>query len=287
MKKGLIAFLCLPLFGNLYSQIDTSAASFFPSAIGDAWHYQDTPITTLTGDSIAGGWRYLFFDSSSVPLYKIDSMWNVVIFPTQPSYTSLLYKLLAGRGETWIYYSNPGLRIVARVEDVFWGFVLGHLTQIKRIGYYYQPGSDTTFTLWQRDDYIASGFGFYLQITEGSPTASVWLVGCIIDGITYGTMTSVQENATPLISSSYKLYPAFPNPFNPSTTISYSLPQSGQVNVSVYDLLGRTVVNLVDEFQGKGSHSVLFEPQNLPSGVYFVKLTARNFTATNKIVYAR
>ncbi len=290
MKKILIVLLYIQSYCTLYSQVDSSAASFFPAAIGNSWHYQYTQtqgyITTLTRDSVANGSRYLFFDSSSVPLYKIDSSLNVIAYPNQGTYEELRYKLTAKKNETWLSGQVP--RIVARVDDEYWGFVLGKVTQIKRIGYYYQQFPDTTlFSSWQMDLYIAAGFGFYLEITDAMQTPSEELYGCIINGITYGTMTSVKDKIDNSTPTYYKLYPSFPNPFNPSTTISYYLHRNNNVKIVVYSFLGKEVETIIDRIQAAGLYSVSFKPKGLSSGVYFVRMSAGQFTQTTKIIYSK
>jgi hypothetical protein len=292
MKIIAIAFFGLFAFHSLYSQIDSSAESFFPTSIGNSWHYQYTQtsgyITTLTRDSITTGSHFLFFDSSSVPTYEIDSTLNVFSYPTT-GYRRLQYKLKAKKGEMWVLYNiSLSTRFVARVDDEYENYVVGILTQVKQIGYYYQPVSDTTnFSAWQSDDYLASGFGFYLQITEASQTPAEELYGCIINGKIYGTMTSVRDDMKDVTPSSYKLYPAFPNPFNPSTAISYLLPKTSNVILKVYDMLGREISTLVNEEQQKGNHQIYFKPYNLASGIYLVRISTESFTATNRIIYAK
>jgi len=64
-----------------------------------------------------------------------------------------------------------------------------------------------------------------------------------------------------------------PNPFNPSTTIKYELPKTSEVTLSVYDLLGREVIALVNERREAGVHEVKFEASSLASGVYFYGLS--------------
>ena len=76
----------------------------------------------------------------------------------------------------------------------------------------------------------------------------------------------------------------YPNPFNPSTTITYQLPTNAFVNLRVYDVLGREVETLVNERQNAGDHSVTFNAGNLPSGVYFYRLQAGNYSATKKLL---
>ncbi|MDH4071037.1 MAG: T9SS type A sorting domain-containing protein [Ignavibacteria bacterium] len=64
----------------------------------------------------------------------------------------------------------------------------------------------------------------------------------------------------------------YPNPFNPSTTISYALSQNGFVSLKVYNMLGQVVASLVDQNQAAGSHTVTFNASNLPSGIYIYDL---------------
>ncbi|HEY9165681.1 MAG TPA: T9SS type A sorting domain-containing protein [Candidatus Kryptonia bacterium] len=66
----------------------------------------------------------------------------------------------------------------------------------------------------------------------------------------------------------------YPNPFNPNTVINYQLVENSFVRLKVYDILGREVKSLVNERQTAGSHNVTFSASNLPSGVYFYRLSA-------------
>lgn len=83
--------------------------------------------------------------------------------------------------------------------------------------------------------------------------------------------------------SQYRLAPAYPNPFNPSTTIEYNLPAAGFVSIKVYDLLGREVANLVNEVQMSGTHTLQFDASRLSSGIYFVRMASGNFLHTRSI----
>jgi len=64
----------------------------------------------------------------------------------------------------------------------------------------------------------------------------------------------------------------FPNPFNPSTTISYALPKSSDVSIDVFNILGKRVASLVNQRKTAGNHSVQFQASNLSSGLYFYTL---------------
>ncbi|HEY5615559.1 MAG TPA: T9SS type A sorting domain-containing protein [Bacteroidota bacterium] len=83
---------------------------------------------------------------------------------------------------------------------------------------------------------------------------------------------------------SFALEQNYPNPFNPSTTIGYTIHDDGWVNLTVYDVLGRAVLALVDEQKSRGAYSVALNASNLPSGMYFYKLTSGVYSATKKLV---
>ena len=82
----------------------------------------------------------------------------------------------------------------------------------------------------------------------------------------------------------FALHQNYPNPFNPITTISYELPKAGKVSIKIFDLLGREITTLVDEYKNAGSYEVEFKANYLPSGVYFYQLKAGDYIFTKKMV---
>jgi len=86
------------------------------------------------------------------------------------------------------------------------------------------------------------------------------------------------------IPAEYALHSAYPNPFNPTTTISYSLPEAGKVALIVYDLQGRIVAELVNGFEDVGIHEAVFDGTGLASGVYIYSLHAGDFSANGKMI---
>ncbi len=82
----------------------------------------------------------------------------------------------------------------------------------------------------------------------------------------------------------YALKSAYPNPFNPQTTIRYDLPQAGSVKLQVYDLLGKKVADLVGGLVPAGSHQVVWQTRDLPSGLYVLRMQAGEFQAVQKLV---
>ena len=87
-----------------------------------------------------------------------------------------------------------------------------------------------------------------------------------------------------VIPASYKLEQNFPNPFNPSTTIKYSVHKEGLVKITLYDVLGREVTSLVNEVKPVGNYEVNFNASNLTSGVYFYRMQAGSFIQVKKMI---
>ena len=114
---------------------------------------------------------------------------------------------------------------------------------------------ESGFSSWRPKVSIAS-LGTTLLVIGGSPASAVrGLEGASAPG-------------------AYVLRQNFPNPFNPSTTIRYELPERAHVRLEVFNLLGQKVASLVDAQQGAGSHAVVFQASGLPSGVYFCRFRA-------------
>ncbi len=84
-----------------------------------------------------------------------------------------------------------------------------------------------------------------------------------------------------------KLLQNFPNPFNPTTTIIYRIPELSFVTLKVYDVLGNEIKTLVNEEKTAGNYEIDFGGKELPSGVYFYKLNSNNFSMTKKMILIR
>ena len=94
---------------------------------------------------------------------------------------------------------------------------------------------------------------------------------------------SAQDSAVSVLPEHFNLGQNHPNPFNPSTTISYTVAKNSHVNLTVYNALGQVVAVLVNGFQQQGSYSVAWDAGNQPSGLYICRFEADGFTATKKM----
>jgi len=82
----------------------------------------------------------------------------------------------------------------------------------------------------------------------------------------------------------FELMQNFPNPFNPTTSINFKLPTAGPVKLVVFDLLGKEVMQIINEYRTAGFHSVLLDAAELPSGTYIYQLQAKNYCSTRKMI---
>jgi hypothetical protein len=106
------------------------------------------------------------------------------------------------------------------------------------------------------------------------------------EGVLYLTneLTGMKEQGSTPLPAQYRLGQNFPNPFNPSTTIEFSIPKSQFVSLKVFNALGQEVAVLVDGTLAAGNHSVSFDARQLPSGVYFYRISAGTFVESKKMV---
>jgi hypothetical protein len=130
-------------------------------------------------------------------------------------------------------------------------------------------------------DMVTDGIGLLNQKVEAG--FELALVGSIIDSVRLGTILGLPAT-TSQAALVFDLLQNYPNPFNPSTIIRYTIPVQQFVRISIFDLLGRLVVTLVDNVQSAGSHSIAWEADHSPTGVYFCRLETSTFTATKKLL---
>jgi hypothetical protein len=156
---------------------------------------------------------------------------------------------------------------------------------------------------WKQTDYIThpdpptdpnaySSFGSVLAMNDNfllvsDPTHAN--VNGTVAGTVYlynskSLITSVEKNIVKQ-PRRMQLMPAYPNPFNPSTTIRYKLNNSSTIQIDVYNNLGQKVATLVNQKQSAGNHQLTWKPQNLSSGIYFIKVRTHNQIMVQPVTY--
>jgi hypothetical protein len=141
---------------------------------------------------------------------------------------------------------------------------------------YEGPAPDSGSGRWPCPD--PGNFGLRISCVDRSGNIgrdSVFVTRVAVDGI------------VELIPEGFGMLQSYPNPFNPSTTIKYSIPQSSHVRLEVFDLLGSRVAILIDKIQEAGTHQETWTPDNLASGVYLYKIEAGNYVDIKKMTLLR
>jgi hypothetical protein len=115
-----------------------------------------------------------------------------------------------------------------------------------------------------------------------------------ISGSVINSMINIENSANIMQTENPKefhLYQNFPNPFNPSTIITYSIPEEAEVTLKVFDILGNQIAVLVDRNHSKGTYEVEFDSESigkgLTSGIYLYQLKSKDFIQTKKFILSK
>ncbi len=196
-------------------------------------------------------------ETSGTALFTFSLAWGV----NNGLLTDSIYKNAAIKG--WEGMVNDALH-----ENGFLGYVQGTGKQ---------PSDGQPVTYDKAPNFEDYGLGAFL------------LAGSEIYKLVGGTTDISSEKATGnlAIPTTATLNPAFPNPFNPQTTINYLLNKNGNVVLSVFNLKGQKIKTLVNQYQTRGDYSVLFDAYNLASGAYIIRLNVDGFTQSSKVILLR
>ena len=133
-----------------------------------------------------------------------------------------------------------------------------------------------------------------VAVGAGAPTFII--VGVTDDDSSAVLIDEVWYNETPTgmgisddapIASSYELGQNYPNPFNPTTHIRFNIPETAGAKLTVFNIMGEAVANLVDGVVSAGGHTVSWNAANMPTGVYFYRLESGNFSQTRKLLLVK
>ncbi|MFH1198041.1 MAG: T9SS type A sorting domain-containing protein [bacterium] len=190
-----------------------------------------------------------------------DAASQIMIDELGENFTDIYYSYSDNGGDTWIY--GGILHSTPMIADAY-----------AQLSYHLEKaGDDGAYT------------AHLMLIENPSPMMVSDGTGPVSNFIyrKYQTVFSnVDNNKTNVIN--FILGDNYPNPFNPSTVISFQLSVFSEVRLVVYDLLGREVATVVNEYKSPGIYKVEFNASNFPSGVYFYQLKSGNFIETKKMV---
>jgi len=136
-------------------------------------------------------------------------------------------------------------------------------------------------TLCQVDTSILLSSGKYYLEVAAQPTSYSWMFPYSF--ILHSTPITGVENNVPTVVEGFRLMQNFPNPFNPSTNISFHIPSKSYVSLEIFDILGREVTKLVSGEMEAGDHSVTWDASAMSTGTYFYRFQSGNFVDTKKL----
>ena len=272
--------------------LDTT--DYFPLRVGNTYtYYQSLPCPPDTVQQRIGPWtvhriidttfiggKKYFLSEGSGDMVRVDSALNVIVW--RSGVEQVYYRLNAGVGESWSYTETAGdqeyvynVTMQSRTDTV--RVHAGAFTRCLRI-YFDIPGSiDDEYTVW-----LAPNVGTVFQCSW----EPLELYEALVDGITYPTTTSVRAEPNPILS--FELYQNYPNPFNPETVIRFDLKKRGSMKLKILDVLGREVIELVNDIRGSGSYEVRWDGRNTDgkiaaSGTYFYQIIANGYQLSKKL----
>jgi hypothetical protein len=319
MKKLLFLLILCSLtsdYKNLMAW-DTTAAKYLPLQVGNVWvynGYHEDPITgptyfrdryQITGTIQMNGKTYYIVsrrrivlsginpggEYSGIRLFKesaairIDSA-SMNVYKNRPcgsSFELLIDSLMARRNDSSNTCDLQGNWSVCTDTSMVTIFGLSRQSKV----YSVCPPSEGC----NNQTYVKEfGISQYWWSQHGE-TATYNLRGCLINGILYGdtTLTGLIPISNE-IPSGFKLYQNYPNPFNPVTRVRFSVPlnKGGErglyIRLLIFDLLGREIATLVNESLQPGTYEVEWNAAEFPSGVYYYRLIAGDYSETKKMI---
>ncbi len=131
---------------------------------------------------------------------------------------------------------------------------------------------------------LVKGIGLFFSVFDEFGGYIDSLKGCVIDGQVYGDTSFVTSVPDELIPDKFVLYQNYPNPFNSQTIIRFELPEMQQVQLKVFNSIGKEIYSENLGALDRGSYSVKFNGDKLSSGIYFYQIVSKKFISTQKMV---
>ncbi len=264
-------------------------------------HRDDAPVAYGLIKSLDGGATWRFANPPGTTIYGFDVYKKNpnIIYGHDDSPQRRAYKSIDG-GATWAAVSNASffgtIRIHPRDSSIifttsFHGIRKSTNSLLSSHTVYEDAGLASTqqmldIEISESNPNVvwacAKGYFLYKSTNGGN---SFVKITAMRDSV-YQNPVAVKEE-TPMAPEQFKLGENYPNPFHPSTVISFQLPVSSHVTLKVFDVNGREVATLVDGNLAAGNHAVMFAPRGLAGGIYFYKITAGKFSQTRKLVLMR
>ena len=258
----------------------------------DDWRMIDFPTPNAGYFYASGGPRRFYKTTDGGSAWSLSSMgWRKALFVVKFYNEQLglvfasdggLYRTLDG-GSTWDSLSTPTSRWGSAIA-----FAPGEPAKVWLLDMYDLYFSSDTGRTWTKQLHFSIGNGRDILFADSQHG---WVLGS--RDILYRTdnggdplPTGIGEESR-VVPKEFSLFPNYPNPFNPTTTIKYTLPEAAEVTLTLYSVLGQQIMVLVNERQEPGYHEVTLRGLSLGSGVYLLRLQAGGFMASRKLLLAK
>jgi photosystem II stability/assembly factor-like uncharacterized protein len=275
-------------------------AGFFITRNGGVNWYRSAnpPGTSILNDGCMGAFDtnlVWFTDNDKIYLLKagLDNLWQVVQFGIVPLDNASFINSQTG----YVINRSSGHRLFRSTNGGLNWSLYSANTNVNGFNLLFLPNTNLAFTNsssniglstnsglnWQYSVLYTPSDSFVVSNMDAYDSNSVWL------GASKGRLLKYNFNyigINPIsteVPTGFKVYQNYPNPFNPSTKIKFDLPESGDVNFKVYDVLGKIVYEL-NEHKHAGSYEVLFEGANLASGIYYYRVETGTTFEVRKMI---
>ena len=302
MKKSAIIFLILASIQITFSQ--DSTAGYYPLKVGNMWSYNhywaysgNTRIVhRIIDTAILGGHKYFKMRRQAAPpstgfyesYIRIDSSTGSIREYTSSGGCPWLVNEFAKDSLRGVFPDSAKFNCQATYSRILRDtslIVLGSNRFVKRfhIDSYFEYANYRAFVY---------GLGVLYDVYYGNAGSynRYDLRGCFVNGVVYGdtSLTNI-EYVSSQIPEDFSLSQNYPNPFNPDTKIKFQIPFSVEttrrvVSLTIYDILGKQVAELVNQNLQPGTYEVNWNASNFPSGIYFYSLRAGDYSETRKMV---
>jgi photosystem II stability/assembly factor-like uncharacterized protein len=275
----------------------SSGGIYYSSNYGDNWIHANSPSKEVTNIAKGGVYEYApYSDLESIYRSADDGVnWSVISQAVADVYTSISARdnfacvgsifqsihVSTNNGANWV--SVSGIPLSTTVYSVY--YVPNSSMVLAAV----DLGPDYIFISTDNGISFSSysdGLGVNASAKWFTATDSFLIAGTDYNGVWRRIRPELvgvasQQNEVP---REYQLEQNYPNPFNPTTKINYSIPRTGFISLKIYDMLGREVAVLVNEFKQPGKYSLTWDAGGTASGIYFYKITSEQFTSIKKMV---
>jgi len=275
----IVVFTGLLLSGSSLAQYP---AMNFPMHVGDRWQFSEVPgmvsETLVVGDTIlSNGLKYSILSGMYVSgLYRLD---GPRLYQRRGGTDALICDFSGKPGDSLGFYRYSTDTSIVSVRDQGLWLCFDQLRFQMRFFHrsMHSPG------IMRAQYQVADSVGF---VAIDEETIHFRLVGAVINGRQFGLITSVAQNPHEIPEVVHLLH-NYPNPFNGTTVISFHIGMPSEVSVSIYDVMGRRIADLLSVHSSRGSFTLKWDAAQNPSGVYFCRLSAGGTVKTTAMILTR